>query len=97
MEDRHIDNVGKAGSEGTIRSTGGTYLSLGPKESFLEKLIPKHISATYSYVVVAGSGGVSLVVQWLIILLPMQGTWVPSLVWEDSTCLRAAKPMGHNY
>lgn len=46
MEDRHIDSVGKAGSEGTVRSTGGTYLSLGPKESFLEKLIPKHISAT---------------------------------------------------
>ena len=33
--------------------------------------------------VVAGWGGASLVVQWLIILLPMQGTWVPSLVWED--------------
>lgn len=48
MEDRHIDSVGKAGSEGTVRSTGGTYLSLGPKESFLEKLIPKHISQRIS-------------------------------------------------
>ena len=26
-------------------------------------------------------------------LLPMQKTWVQSLVWEDPTCLRAAKPM----
>ena len=30
-------------------------------------------------------------VQWVEILLPMQGTWVQSLVWEDSTHLGAAK------
>ena len=30
------------------------------------------------------------------ICLPMQGTWVPSLVWEDSTCCRAVKPRHHN-
>ena len=36
--------------------------------------------------------GTSLVVQWLRIHLPMQGTWVPSLVWEDPTCGRATKP-----
>ena len=28
----------------------------------------------------------SLVVQWLMICLPIQGTWVWSLVWEDTTC-----------
>ena len=28
----------------------------------------------------------SLVVQWLRICLPIQGTWVQSLVWEDYTC-----------
>ena len=39
----------------------------------------------------------SLTVQWLQTHLPMQGTWVPSLVQEDSTCLRANKPMCHNY
>ena len=37
------------------------------------------------------------VVQWLRICLPMQGTQVPSLVWEYPTCRRATKPMGHNY
>ena len=42
------------------------------------------------------SMGASLVVQWLIILLPMQGTWVQSLVWEDPTCLAATKPAHHN-
>ena len=34
----------------------------------------------------------SLVVQWLRIPLPMQGTWVRSLVWVDSTSLGATKP-----
>ena len=34
----------------------------------------------------------ALVVQWLTISLPMQGTWVWSLVWEDPTCCRATKP-----
>ena len=27
----------------------------------------------------------------------MLGPWVRSLVWEDSTCLRAVKPVSHNY
>ena len=31
-------------------------------------------------------------VQWLRIHLPMQGTWVRSLVQEDSTCGQASKP-----
>ena len=41
--------------------------------------------------------GTSLVVQWLRIHLPMQGTRVQSLVQEDPTCRRATKPMRHNY
>ena len=36
--------------------------------------------------------GTSLVVQWLRIRLPMQGTQVRALVREDLTCRRAAKP-----
>ena len=39
----------------------------------------------------------SLVVWWLRIHLPMYGTWVRSLVREDSTCYRATKPVHHNY
>ena len=41
--------------------------------------------------------GASLVVQWLRICLPMQGTQVRSLVWEDPTCRGATKPVRHNY
>ena len=39
----------------------------------------------------------SLVVQWLRIHLPMQGTGVRALVWKDPTCHRATKPVRHNY
>ena len=39
----------------------------------------------------------SLVAQWLRICLPMQGTRVRALVWEDPTCHRAARPVSHNY
>ena len=41
--------------------------------------------------------GTSLVVQWLRIRLPLQGTRVRALVREDPTCRRATKPVCHNY
>ena len=40
---------------------------------------------------------VSLVAQWLRICLPMQGTRVRALVWEDPTCHGATGPVSHNY
>ena len=39
----------------------------------------------------------SLVVQWVTILLAVQGTWVPSLTREDPTCRRATEPLRHHY
>ena len=39
----------------------------------------------------------SLVVRWLRICLPMQGTRVRALVWEDPTCHGATRPVSHNY
>ena len=41
--------------------------------------------------------GASLVAQWLRVCLPMQGTRVPALVWEDPTCRGATRPVSHNY
>ena len=41
--------------------------------------------------------GASLVAQWLRIRLPMQGTRVRALVWEDPTCHGATRPVSHNY
>ena len=40
--------------------------------------------------------GASLVAQWYRIRLLMQEIQVRSLVWEDSTCCKATKPMHHN-
>ena len=39
----------------------------------------------------------SLVAQWLRVCLPMQGTRVRALVWEDPTCCGATKPVSRNY
>ena len=39
----------------------------------------------------------SLVAQWLRIRLPVQGTRVRALVWEDPTCRGATGPVSHNY
>ena len=44
-----------------------------------------------------GMTGTSLVAQWLRICLPVQGTRVRSLVWEDPTCHGATKPVRHDY
>ena len=41
--------------------------------------------------------GASLVAQRLRICLPMQGTRVRALVWEDPTCRGATGPVSHNY
>ena len=40
---------------------------------------------------------ISLVVQWMGVHLPMQGTRVQSLVWEGYTCPGATEPGHHNY
>ena len=39
----------------------------------------------------------SVVAQWLRIHLPMQGTRIRALLWEDPTCCGATKPVRHNY
>ena len=43
------------------------------------------------------TSGASLVAQWLRTCLPVQGTRVRALVWEDPTCRGAAEPVSHNY
>ena len=41
--------------------------------------------------------GILPVALWIKIHLPVQRSWVPCLVQEDSTCCRAAKPVHDNY
>ena len=54
----------------------------------------KEMTYIYIYVYIYMT---SLVVKWLGIGLPMQGTRVQSLVWEDPTCHGATKPLCHDY
>ena len=41
--------------------------------------------------------GTLLMIQWLRIRLPRQGTQAGSLAWEESTCRGATKPLCPNY
>ena len=49
------------------------------------------------YLPIETSCRASLVAQWLRICLPMQGTRVRALVWEDPTCHGATEPVSPNY
>ena len=56
-------------------------------------------SPDYSFQLVPNliSSWASLVAQWLRVCLPMQGTRVRALVWEDPTCRGATRPVSRNY
>ena len=41
--------------------------------------------------------GAFLLAQWWKVHLPMQKTWVWSLIWEDPTCRGPAKPVHHSH
>ena len=58
------------------------------KQQPLSKLQPAHLKS---------HDGASLVAQWLRVRLPMQGTRVRALVWEDPTCRGATGPVSHSY
>ena len=53
------------------------------------KLTVKYISNAKIILPVKPEAWASLVVQWMRICLPMQGTRVRALVWEDPTCCGA--------
>ena len=78
-----------------------------PIQPYLPGLRPGHTTQT-STTFMASRGtwtlpdkrhktGTSLVAQWLRIHLPVQGTWIRALVWEDPTCRGVTKPVSHNY
>ena len=45
---------------------------------------------------IGAGGGASLVVQWLRICLPLQGTQVQSLIGEEPRRCGTAEPVHHN-
>ena len=71
----------------------GTWRDMEP---LLRGLLFYRIRQIFSWVI-KQMARASLVAQWLRICLPMQGTWVRALVWEDPTCHGATGPVSHNY
>ena len=67
------------------------YLTLNPQFHSPEVVPSRNFSC------INISEGTSLVVQWLRIHLPMQGTRVRALVQEDPTCHGATNPVHRNY
>ena len=61
-----------------------------------EEILP-HQGLRSSPVLQGKAGWASLVAQWLRVCLPVQGTRVRALVWEDPTCRGATRPVSHNY
>ena len=83
----------------TLRCVLTTFLSWSFKNSVFLLLI--HSLSLFrvsirQYNVKIPTDRASLVAQWLRICLPMQGTRVRALVWEDPTCHGAAGPMSRN-
>ena len=62
----------------------------------LPKAVKDLYSENYKTLMKEIKDGASLVVQWLRVCLPMQGTRVRALVWEDPTCRGATGPVSHN-
>ena len=77
----------------------GDFLHLSKAQFNSEmEIVTTHESGTPSFATIVKNPilWTSLVVQWLI-HLPVKGTQVQSLVWEDFTCCGPTTPTSHNY
>ena len=94
------------GLTGQNKSHSQTQSSSGQIEGDVNKSSPVQLQSTTAILscysgTVSGilkdihSMGAPLVAQWLRICLPMQGTRVQALVWEDLTCRGATRPVSH--
>ena len=72
-------------------------ISLGSRAMFLKVLTADHPHNDHLGTHKNAYSWASLVAQWLRVCLPVQGTRVRALVWEDPTCRGATRPVSHNY
>ena len=86
----------RGGAENGLQVTGEMQTTLSASLS-LWLMDAKQINTDARKTPIKGGAGTSLVVQWLRIRLPMQGTQVRALVREDPTCHGATKPVSHNH
>ena len=100
-DDDNGEGKGRKGGEGDEEASVSDYDDMGndvgdDKDGNIDAMLMIKTRPLWNDIK-SNSWGTSLVVQWLRLHLPVQGIWVQSLVWEDPTCLRATKPMYHNY
>ena len=81
-------------SQGLLR---GRIVISSERHSFASKLYGTMLWFSYWNFLFHTTLRTSLVARWLSNHLPMQGTWVQSLVRDNPVCCGAAKPMHHNY
>ena len=80
-----------------MEETGGICFQQNAKDQLVEVEGVLEVGKQCSALLVKMESGASLVAHWLGVCLPVQGTRVPALVWEDPTCRGATGPMSHNY
>ena len=73
------------------------YIRIGMFENGWKIFIIPSLKWSWFYCLRNSRNQASLVAQWLRVCLPMQGTRVWALVWEDPTCHGATGPVRHNY
>ena len=80
------------------RKMNGSKTAMSIKEiEFIVQNVPTMPDGVTGKVHQIVKAGASLVAQWLRSCLPVQGTQVRALVWEDPTCRGATRPVSHNY
>ena len=88
--------ISKIPINGEVHQCLCTTVTFSPRRSEKSWLKEARLGSQIDRTFKNSTSGTFLVVQWLRVHLPMQGTWVRALVREDPTCRGATKPVCHS-